>query len=385
MKRGRWTLNIGRWTFPEKCAAKPKTIDEYLAALPDHQRVPLEKLRKTIKSVAPEAEESISYGLAAFRQNGMLVGFGASANHLGLYLMSGSTLKSFAEELKGYDLSKGTIRFQPDKPLPVSLVRKLVKARLAENEAGSKRKTSPAKVKTASKKTSKAKPAKKATSRSEIDVAAVVNKLRRLGSKSARDGLARYGIPADNALGIAVGTLHKLAKELGRNHELAAGLWKSGYLEARMLATFVDEPARVTPAQMDRWCRDFDNWGICDTVCFHLFDRTPYAYDKVEQWAKSPEEFIKRGAFALLASLALHDKAADDESFLRYLPLIEKAAPDDRNFVKKGVSWALRGIGKRQTVREAAIDVAARLAESPEPAARWIGRDALRDLTKKKR
>jgi 3-methyladenine DNA glycosylase AlkD/uncharacterized protein YdhG (YjbR/CyaY superfamily) len=367
-------------------AAKPKTIDEYLAALSDRQRIPLEKLRKTIKSVAPEAEESISYGLAAFRQNGMLVGFGASANHLGFYLMTGSTLKSYEDDLKGYDLSKGTIRFQPEKPLPVSLVRKLVKARLAENEAGSKRKAGAAKTKTAaSKKVTKAKPAKKTTGRSEVDLAAIVNKLRRLGSKSARDGLARYAIPADNAFGIAVGTLHKLAKELGRNHELAAGLWKSGYFEARMLATFVDEPKRVTPAQMDRWCRDFDSWAICDTVCFHLFDRTPYAYDKVEQWSKRPEEFIKRGAFALLASLALHDKAADDESFLRYLPLIEKAAPDDRNFVKKGVSWALRGIGKRQTVREAAIEVAARLAASPEPAARWIGKDALRDLTKKRR
>lgn len=367
--------------------AKPKTIDEYLAALPDRQRVPLQKLRKTIKSVAPDAEESISYGLAAFRQNGMLVGFGASTNHLGFYLMGTSTLKAYEDELKGYHLSKGTIRFQPEKPLPVSLVRKLVKARLAENEnrAGSKRKNSAAKMRTAaSKKVTKAKSAKKTTGRSETDVAAVVNKLRRLGSKSARDGLARYAIPADNALGIAVGTLQKLAKDLGRNHELAAGLWKAGYFEARMLATFVDEPARVTPAQMDRWCRDFDSWAICDTVCFHLFDRTPYAYDKVEQWADRPEEFIKRGAFALLASLALHDKTADDESFLRYLPLIEKAAPDNRNFVKKGVSWALRGIGKRQPVREAAIDVAARLAESTEPAARWIGKDALRDLTKKR-
>ncbi|MDQ3472101.1 MAG: DNA alkylation repair protein [Acidobacteriota bacterium] len=366
--------------------AKPKTIDEYLAALPDRQRIPLEKLRKIIKSVAPEAEESISYGLAAFRQKGMLVGFGASANHLGFYLMSASILKSYQDELTGFDLSKGTIRFQPEKPLPDALVRKLVKGRLAENEGGSEEKASAAKVKkVASKKVRKAKTAKKTTGRSEIDTAAVVNKLRRLGSKSVRDGMARYAIPSDNAFGIAVGTLQKLAKELGRNHELALALWRTGWYEARMLATFVDEPTRVTPAQMDHWCRDFDSWAICDTVCFHLFDRTPYAYDKVEQWADRNEEFVKRGAFALLASLALHDKAADDESFLRYLPLIEKGAPDGRNFVKKGVSWALRGIGRRQTVREACVDVAARLAESSEPAARWVGKDALRDLTKKKR
>ena len=366
---------------------KPKTIDQYLAALPERQRIPLEKLRKTIKAAAPDAEECISYGLAAFRQHGMLVGFGATANHLGFYLMTNSLLKSYEKELKGYDLSKGTIRFQPDKPLPVALVRKLVKARLAENEAGQKKKGGAAKKKPAAKQPAgkKSKAVKKATSSSEFDVEAVVDKLRRLGSKSVRDGMARYAIPSDNAFGIAVGTLHKVAKELGHNHELALALWKARWFEARMLAVFVDEPARVTPAQMDRWCRDFDSWAICDTACFHLFDRSPHAYAKVEQWADHSEEFIKRGAFALLACLALHDKKADDESFLRYLPLIEKAAPDNRNFVKKGVSWALRSIGRRQIVREAAIHLAEKLAASPEPAARWIGKDAVRDLTKKKR
>jgi 3-methyladenine DNA glycosylase AlkD len=365
--------------------AKPKTIDQYLAALPDRQRIPLEKLRKTIKAAAPKAEECISYGLAAFRQNGMLVGFGASANHLGFYLMTASTLKPYQAELKGYDLSKGTIRFQPEKPLPIALVRKLVKARLAENEAGLKSKALTKTKKAASKKVGKSKTARKTTQRPEVDVEALVDKLRRMGSKSVRDGMARYAIPSDNAFGISVGALQKLAKELGRNHELALGLWKTGWFEARMLATFVDEPERVTPAQMDRWCRDFDSWAICDTVCFHLFDRTPYAHAKVEQWAGHSEEFIKRGAFALIACLALHDKAADDESFLRYLPLIEKAAPDERNFVKKGVSWALRGIGRRQIVKEAALELAGRLAASKEPAARWIGKDALRDLTRKKR
>ncbi|HET6668889.1 MAG TPA: DNA alkylation repair protein [Pyrinomonadaceae bacterium] len=364
---------------------KPKTIDEYLAALPGRQRVALEKLRQTIRAVAPKAEETISYGLCALRQNGMLVGFGARPNHCAFYLMSAATLKSVLGELKGYDLSKGTIRFQPEKPLPVALVRKLVKARLAENEAGKKRKSISARKKVAVKTAPKLKSRKKSAAPSgDIDATAVVEKLKRLGSKSVRDGMARYAIPADNAFGIAVGTLHKLAKQLGRNHNLALALWKSGWFEARMLATFVDEPERVTPAQMDRWCRDFDSWAICDTVCFHLFDRTPHAYAKVEQWAERREEFIKRGAFALLACLALHDKAADDEAFLRYLPLIEKAAPDERNFVKKGVSWALRSIGRRQIVKGAVLDVAARLAASPEPAARWIGKDALRDLTRKR-
>ena len=365
---------------------KPMTIDEYLAALPERQRLSLEKLRKTIRAAAPKAEECISYGLAAFRQNGMLVGFGVSANHLGFYLMTASTLKAYENELKGYELSKGTIRFQPEKPLPVSLVRKLVKVRLAENDARSKRKAGGAKTqKAATKHGRKGTTGKKTTHRLDVDVKALVDKLKRMGSKTVRDGMARYAIPSDNAFGISVGTLRKLGKELGPNHELALELWKTGWFEAQMLAVFVDEPERVTRAQMDRWCRDFDSWAICDTACFHLFDRTPYAYAKVEQWAGRREEFIKRGAFALLACLALHDKAADDESFLRYLPLIEKAAPDERNFVKKGVSWALRGIGRRQIVKEAALELAARLAASNEPAARWIGKDALRDLTRKKR
>ena len=365
--------------------AKPKTIDEYLAALDDDQRGALQKLRKAIKTTAPKAEESISYGLAAFRHNGMLVGIGATRNHCAFYLMSGTTLKDFKKELKGYDISKGTIRFDPKKPLPVSLVRKLVKARLAENESTMKRKPAAGKAKKAVRTSANAKVKTKAANRSaDIDVDVVVDKLKRLGSSKVRDGMARYAIPSDNAFGIQVGVLQKLAKQLGRSHELATALWDTGWYEARMLATFLDEPERVTPAQMDGWCRDFDSWAICDTACFHLFDRTPYAFDKVEQWARSREEFVKRGAFALLACLALHDKKTGDEPFRRCMPLIAKAATDERNFVKKGVSWALRGIGRRPTLKEAAIDLAKQLSVSPEPAARWIGKDALRDLQKKR-
>ena len=164
---------------------------------------------------------------------------------------------------------------------------------------------------------------------------------------------------------------------------LAAALWETGWYEARLLTSFVDEPARVTPEQMDRWCRDFDNWGICDTLCFHLFDRTPHAWPKVAQWSGASEEFVKRAAFALLASLAGHDKKAADEQFLETLPWIERAATDERNFVKKGVSWALRMTGRRNpSLNAAAVEVAQRLAASPEPAARWIGKDALKDFAR---
>jgi 3-methyladenine DNA glycosylase AlkD len=179
-----------------------------------------------------------------------------------------------------------------------------------------------------------------------------------------------------------VGTLRDHAKKLGRNHELAGLLWESGWYEARMLATLLDEPARVTPRQMDRWCRDFDNWAICDTACFHLFDRTPHAFVKVEKWSKGRGEFVKRAAFALLASLALHDKSTPDRPFIRCLRLIERESVDERNFVKKSLSWALRAIGERRTnLHSEAIALARRLAASPDKTARWVGKDALRQLT----
>jgi 3-methyladenine DNA glycosylase AlkD len=209
----------------------------------------------------------------------------------------------------------------------------------------------------------------------------VVAALKRVATKTTRDGMLRYAIPNDKAFGVSMSDIQKLAKTIGRNHELALALWETGWYEARMITAFIDEPDRVTKAQMDRWCREFDNWGICDTLCFKLFDRTPYAWSKVAEWSGKKGEFVKRAAFALLASLAGHDKQATDQQFLDCLPLIERAASDERNFVKKGVSWALRGVGRRSIVlNKASLELAERLANSAEASARWIGRDALRDL-----
>jgi 3-methyladenine DNA glycosylase AlkD len=149
-----------------------------------------------------------------------------------------------------------------------------------------------------------------------------------------------------------------------------------------MLAVFLAEPARLTPKEMDRWCYGFDNWAICDTACFHLFDRTPHSWAKVQAWAKDEREFVKRAAFALLASLTVHDKQSGDEPFARGLGLIERAAKDERNFVSKAVNWALRSVGKRSTpLNISAVAVAERLAGSREAAPRWVGKHALRELT----
>jgi 3-methyladenine DNA glycosylase AlkD len=213
------------------------------------------------------------------------------------------------------------------------------------------------------------------------DLDEVIAALEKRASKKNRDGLARYAIPSERAFGVPVGEIRKLAKHLGKSHALADALWKSGHYEARMLATFVDDIALVTPQQMDRWCKDFDNWAICDTACFGFFDRSAHAYEKVALWVKRQPEFEKRAGFALLASLALHDEHADSRVFLRLLPLIELGARDERHFVKKAVSWALRAIGRRSVeLNRASIALAERLTHSAEASARWVGRDALREL-----
>lgn len=215
-----------------------------------------------------------------------------------------------------------------------------------------------------------------------MDAAGAVDWLKSHATKAGLEGMARYGLPSDRAFGVAMRDIQSLAKRLGRNHELASQLWATGWYEARLLASYVDDPACVTPRQMDQWCRDFDNWGVCDTVCFVLFDRTPHAWSKVAQWAGRDQEFVKRAAFALLWGLTVHDKAAADDQFVQGLALVERAAEDDRHFVKKAVNMALRATGKRNpALNAAAIEVAERLCASPSAAARWVGKDALRELT----
>lgn len=224
-------------------------------------------------------------------------------------------------------------------------------------------------------------------------VDAVVEMLRGLGSARVRNDMGtRYGVTggtARTAFGVGMGAMQKLAKEIRskdpeQNHALALELWETGQYEARMVACLIDEPSLVTGAQMDRWTSDFDNWAICDTVCFKLFDGVDpaLAFRKVRRWSSSNDEFVKRGAFALLASMALH-AAPGDDGFVACLPLIGRAASDERNFVKKGVSWALRAVGRRgPELRSKAKELAVGLTASPHAAARWVGRDALRDLAK---
>lgn len=207
--------------------------------------------------------------------------------------------------------------------------------------------------------------------------------LKKLSSPKVREGMTRYGLPNDKALGVSVGDIQKLGKKLGRSQPLAEALWKTDIYEARLLAAFVGEPEKLTPKLMDAWCRDFDNWGVVDTVCFKLFDQSPHGWSRVEKWAKLKGEQQKRAGFVMLACLAAHSEDIPDEQFRGYLPLLEWGATDERNFVKKGVSWALRMVGRQSpAMLKECIALAKKLAASEDATQRWVGKEALRDLGK---
>jgi len=193
--------------------------------------------------------------------------------------------------------------------------------------------------------------------------------------------MARFGIVGDKRLGLSMPAMRKIAKTLGHEHALALALWETGIPDARIVAGMVAEPAQLTSRQMDAWAKDFASWDVCDQICGSAFLASPLAWRKVSVWAKRQDEFVRRAAFALLATLAVHDKAADDFRFINALPLIEAAAADERNFVKKAVNWALRNIGKRNALLNAeALACARRIQLQGSKSARWIAADALREL-----
>jgi len=214
-----------------------------------------------------------------------------------------------------------------------------------------------------------------------VEVKLVLSRLKKLYNPKNVAGMARFGSKPKNAYGIAIPVLRKMAKGAGKDHGLALGLWDSGIHEARILASMVDEPEKVTSSQMDEWASGFDSWDVCDQVCMNLFGETGLAWKKVYEWAGRDEEFVKRAAFALIAVLAWHDKEAPDSEFEKFLPLIRREAADERNFVKKAVNWALRHIGKRNVALNVkAIAAAKGIARIDSKAARWIAADALREL-----
>jgi 3-methyladenine DNA glycosylase AlkD len=210
----------------------------------------------------------------------------------------------------------------------------------------------------------------------------VINRLKSLSDPEAVKGMTRFGINPKNTYGVSIPNLRKLAKEIGRNHELAQQLWETGIHEARILASMIDNPEEVTNEQMESWVKDFDSWDVCDQCCSNLFEKTRFAYQKAIEWSSRKEEFVKRAGFVLMARLAVSDKKAADNPFVTFLSVIQREAGDNRNFVKKAVNWALRQIGKRNpALNKKAIEAAKEIQKVDSRSSRWISSDALRELT----
>jgi 3-methyladenine DNA glycosylase AlkD len=216
----------------------------------------------------------------------------------------------------------------------------------------------------------------------KMHVSEVLDALMKLGDPKNVAGMARFGIKPAVAYGVPKPALRKLARQLGTDHDLARQLWASGVHDARVLASMIEDPVEVTITQMCAWAHDFDNWDICDQCCLNLFWRTEHAHREAVEWSADDREFVKRAGFVLMASLSVHDKKAGDAAFEGFLSVIKREATDDRGYVRKSVNWALRQIGKRNAgLRRGAIGAALELQQSDSRSARWIGSDALRELT----
>ncbi len=214
------------------------------------------------------------------------------------------------------------------------------------------------------------------------EAAAILVELKSLGSEEGPAGMARFGINTAKAFGVSMAEARPLARKYKRRHDLAAHLWASGIHEARILAALIDDPKLVTRKQMDAWAADFNSWDLCDQACMKLFAKTPCVAEKAAKWAKDKREFVRRAAFATIAGYAVSAKKAADDDFLPFLAIIEAHATDPRNFVKKAVNWALRQIGKRSPKLHApALALAEKLAASEDKTARWIGKDAVKELS----
>ncbi len=210
----------------------------------------------------------------------------------------------------------------------------------------------------------------------------IVERFRSMRNPKNLAGMARYGIRVEDTFGVPMPVVRKMARELGQDQELAEALWASGIHEARILAGLVANPERVTKTLAEKWVKQLDSWDVCDQLCMNLLRKTPFAHEKALAWSGRRAEFVKRAGFSLMAVLAVHDKAATNAKFILFMEAIARQSTDERNFVRKAVNWALRQIGKRNArLNRKALSVAKQIAELDSKAARWIARDAIRELT----
>ena len=209
----------------------------------------------------------------------------------------------------------------------------------------------------------------------------IITHLKNKGSPRNLASMEKFGIDIRHAVGVDIPELRRLAKNIGPHHNMAAELWRSRIHEARILAAYIDDPIKVTARQMEEWVGDFDSWDVCDQVCGNLFDKTDFAHKKAIEWTYRKEEYVKRAGFAMMASLAVHDKRAGYPAFEKFFPHIIRESRDERNYVKKAVNWALRQIGKRSlTLNRRAIEVAKEIMKIDAPSAKWIASNAIHEL-----
>ncbi|NMC76942.1 MAG: DNA alkylation repair protein [Candidatus Methanofastidiosa archaeon] len=218
-----------------------------------------------------------------------------------------------------------------------------------------------------------------------MEYQSIVDELKSLSDPNTLEGMSRYGINVEKALGVSIPKLRLLAKKIGINHELALSLWNVDYHETKFLAGMIDDPKLITSEQMEKWVKDFDSWDVCDQTCNNLFRKSPLAFSKAFEWCKRDEEFIKRAGFVLMANLAVHDKKREDKDFELFLKEVYSGSNDDRVYVKKAVNWALRQIGKRNNnLNKKAIETANNIKNLEFKSAKWIASDALRELNNPK-
>jgi 3-methyladenine DNA glycosylase AlkD len=211
--------------------------------------------------------------------------------------------------------------------------------------------------------------------------AEILNELKANANSRNLEGMAKFGMAVGKRLGASVPVMRRIARQTGKDHRLARQLWKTGVAEARIVASMIAIPEEMTEKEIDAWVSEIDSWDVCDQVCMNLLEKTPLARRKIGEWSRREEEFVRRAAYALIACLAWHDKEALDQEFLAFMPVIRRGATDERNFVKKSVSWALRNIGKRNPrLSKAAIKTAKDLQRLDSKAARWIAADVIREL-----
>ncbi len=209
----------------------------------------------------------------------------------------------------------------------------------------------------------------------------IVKELKNKANPDNLEGMARYGISTVNRLGVSIPALRKLAKKIGKNHKLAGELWEKGLDETKTLASMIGEENKLTEEEAEKWVADFNSWDVCDQVCMNLFDKMPFVQKKIKEWSKRKEKFVKRTAFSLIACIAVHNKKMKDDELMEFFPIIKNAATDERNYVKKAVSWALRNIGKRnKNLNKEVIKFAKELEKMDSKTARWIARDTLKDI-----